>query len=166
MTKTQKIALILLALFIVASAVYIQQNKKREISEIEIPVYKITLCFTRNTEDGGKANIVMNIAGDKVTGTFDWAPAERDRKSGPFDGTISPVDKFIMGRTLDVWWNATAEGKTATEQLKIIMGEGNAAPAFGEMKDRGDGVFVYAHPEKLVFEPNLTDVDCKTERVN
>ncbi len=135
-------------------------HEKQEGAHIVPEPSQITLCFIRNTEDGGSANIVMNIAGENVTGSFDWKPAEKDKKTGPFSGKILAVDKMSMSRTLDVIWNASAEGKTAPEQLKIVMGEGNAAPGFGEMKMRNDGVYVYADPSKIVYEPTLSDVGC------
>lgn len=118
------------------------------------------LCFLWNTEAGDKATIVMDISGSEVTGNFNWLPAEKDKKTGPFKGTISAVDPMMMARTIDAFWETSAEGMTATEELKIIMGEGNAAAGFGEMKDRGDGVYVYADPEHLSYVPNLTDTDC------
>lgn len=165
MTQNNKIIIVLLAILIVGAAFYFTTGNYSNPPIVSSP-NTIKLCFIRNTEDGGKATIVMNISGSDVTGKFDWLPAQKDSKTGSFTGTISAVDKMMMARTLDVWWDASSEGKRATEQLKIIMGEGNAAPGFGAMKDRGDGVYVYASPETIVYEPNLSDVDCATENLD
>ena len=157
MTNQNKLLTIAAAILIINTGFYFMYRT----SQTPEP-HKVSLCFIRNTEDGGHADIKMNIVGDKVTGEFNWLPNGKDAKTGTFAGSISPVDQMMMGRTLDVIWDAHAEGTVHKEQLKIIMGEGNAAPGFGEMKDRGDGVLVYANPEKIVYEPNLSDVDCLT----
>lgn len=124
---------------------------------------KIQMCFIYNTEAGDKASIIMNINGDDVDGEFNWVPAEKDSKTGKFSGAISPVDPYMMARTLDVIWDASAEGTLVKEQLKIIMGEGNASPGFGEMKDRGDGVYVYTDPENINYSLNLSLTSCDDE---
>jgi len=106
----------------------------------------------------------MDISSSTVSGEFDWFPAGKDSKTGKFEGTISKVDPYLMGRRLDVLWTAKSEGKTVKEELKVIMGEGVASPGFGEMKDRGDGVYVYSNPDKISYNDlNLSDVDCNTE---
>jgi hypothetical protein len=123
------------------------------------------LCFIYNTEDGSTADVVMNIQGDTVSGTFAYAWAEKDSKGGSFKGTISPPDPVQMTRVLKVWWDSESEGKRATEELYIRMEEGIAVPGFGEMKDRGDGVYVYASPDDISYGPHLSLADCKTETV-
>ena len=65
-----------------------------------------------------------------------------------------------MTRTANVMWNSSAEGMNVTEELRIVFGEGNATVGFGEMVDRGDGVYVYKDPENLFYIDSMTDVAC------
>lgn len=124
----------------------------------------IKLCFyyENNTQSGLKdvSWLKLNLAGSSVTGEFQYIPAEKDSKIGIFEGTIEPVDKMSMTRTANVFWNSSGEGMSVTEELKIVFGEGNATVGFGEMVDRGDGVYVYKDPESLYFIDSMTDVDC------
>jgi hypothetical protein len=97
-----------------------------------------------------------------VTGEYKNLPAEKDSKVGTFAGTVGPMDPKISARTADVWWNSMAEGMTVTEQLKIVFGEGNAAAQFGEMVDRGGGVYVYKNTKQLNSGFQMSQVDCTT----
>lgn len=153
------IAIVIIALVFVAKYFGKTETEPGTVSNVPSEDHR-ELCFLWNTEAGDKATIVMAISGSEVTGNFNWLPAEKDKKIGPFKGTISAVDPYLMGRRIDAFWEASAEGTTVTEELKITMGEGNAAAGFGEMKDRGDGVYVYADPDNLSYAPNLTDTDC------
>ncbi len=124
------------------------------------------LCFIWNTEAGDKAQLSMDIRGENVIGEFLWLPDEKDSKTGIFKGTVGPVDQMSMSRTVNGFWATSAEGVTNTEEIIIKFGEGNAAVGFGEMKDRGDGTWVYANPDKLSFEPNMSDTDCGDEAMD
>ncbi len=136
-------------------------------SIVEDPnVNAIQLCFIWNTEAGDKAQLSMDLRGPNVIGEFNWLPAEKDKKTGIFKGTVSAVDPYAMGRTINAWWETSGEGMTNTEQLIIKFGEGNAAVGFGEMKEDAEGRWVYADPTKLSFAPNLTDTDCGDEAMD
>lgn len=160
MNKTITIIIASVVLIFLGAMIYVKYWEKKEVDTY---VNKITMCFTRNTEDGGGADMVMHITDDKVKGRFDWRPAGKDSKKGEFEGTISPVDRTMMARTLNVLWKASAEGTTSIEELKVIMGEGTATPGFGEMKRRDDGVFVYASPDKINYTYYMSLADCETE---
>lgn len=121
------------------------------------------MCFTRNTEDGGTANIVMSISGDAVMGTFDYKPAQKDSKTGSFVGKISSGEENT--RVVSAVWNASAEGRTAREELKIIIGTGIATPGFGVMKEGRDDIEVYADPQNISYDMNLSLINCETESV-
>lgn len=118
------------------------------------------LCYIWNTEAGDKAQLSMDIRGTDVIGELNWLPAEKDKKTGIFKGTATAVDPYSMSRTFNGFWDTSAEGMNTKEELIIKFGEGTANVGFGEMKDRGDGVYVYAHPDKLSYEPNLSQTDC------
>lgn len=131
------------------------------------------LCFAKfgtPNNDGlyDKYTLRLMLDGEKATGELNFLPAEKDKKIGEFKGTVGPVDKKMMARTADLWWFTFAEGMNTEEQLRIIFGEGTASVGFGEMVDRGDGVYVYKDPNNLSYTLNLTDVSCSdlAERVN
>ncbi len=142
-----------------------------------VPVVKnskpIELCFAKfgqpNTNGYyDKYTLRLMLDGDKATGELNLLPAEKDRKTGDFKGTVGPVNGEMMARTANLWWYTVAEGMNTEEELKIIFGEGTASLGFGEMMDRGDGVYVYKDPKKVSFNLFLTDVACTDldERVN
>lgn len=91
----------------------------------------IELCFAEIglANERGFADeyiLRMSLDGDKVRGELDLVPAEKDSKRGKFEGTVTPVDKVAMARTVNALWNTLQEGMSATEEIKIIFGEGIA----------------------------------------
>ena len=63
-------------------------------------------------------------------------------------------------RMAELVWNSSAEGMNVTEELNIEFGEGSAVALFGEMIDRGDGVYVYKDKKKLSPGVQLSQFDC------
>ncbi len=125
----------------------------------------VQLCFYNKTKTPSGFYDVswlkMDIIDGQVIGEFRNIPAEKDSKVGSFTGTVGPVDKIAMARTADVWWDSMAEGMQVREQLKIVFGEGTAQVAFGEMTDRGDGVYVYKDGTKITYGQAMSDVACE-----
>jgi hypothetical protein len=168
----KKILLMVLAIGAILGVAYFINNKEviPPINEPapEVPVTvlptPVNLCFYgENKTSNGLYDVAwlkLNILGDKVTGEFRNLPAEKDSKVGTFEGTVGAVDKVAMARTVDAWWDSMAEGMKVKEQLKIVFGEGNASAGFGEMVDRGDGVYVYKDATKLTYGMSMTDVAC------
>ncbi|MEI8223750.1 MAG: hypothetical protein WCG20_01360 [bacterium] len=127
-------------------------------------VKPIAMCYSyeKKTPAGffDRAILNMTILGNTISGEYKNLPAEKDSKTGTFEGVVGPMNPKISSRTADVWWNVMAEGMQATEQLKIQFGEGSAVAFFGEMKDSEDGSYVYAHPEKLTPGFQMNQKDC------
>ncbi len=123
-----------------------------------------SLCFYRGTKtDRGfydRAWLKLNVTGEKVSGEFRHSPAETDSKVGKFEGTMGPLDQSSMSRSADVWWDSLAEGMEVKEELSIKWGDGSATVGFGEMTDRGDGVYVYKDASKLYWIDPMTQMDC------
>ncbi len=156
--KASKYILIVL---IVAILAFSFLHKKKADDVVNVPMDSTELCYIWNTEAGDRASLRMDITRDgKVTGSFDWIPAEKDSKRGSIEGVAGPLERITMSRTADLWWTASAEGTTNTEQLIVKFGEGTAYPGFGEMKDRGDGTYVYADPGAITYSLALQDTDC------
>ncbi len=158
----------LIVFIAIAAITAIIINKIKPVAPVTPPVVTTPqareLCFYyEKPTSRGFADIAwlkMNITGGQVSGEFRNLPAETDSKVGTFTGTVGAVDQGAMARTADVWWDSLAEGMQVREQLKIIFGEGTAQAAFGEMMDRGDGVYVYKDPNKYTLGFPMTDVAC------
>ena len=153
-------------LFIAFGIFYLIFNQKKIEQAIVPPPKPIQLCFYKegpNKTPQGFYDISwlkMSLSGDRVTGEFRNYPAEKDSKVGSFEGTVSRVDPYMMARTANVWWDSLAEGMRVKEQLKIVFGEGTANAMFGEMMDRGDGIFIYKDMSKLTYSIGMNDVAC------
>ena len=125
----------------------------------------IDLCFSKkilntNTKVSDEYNLKMHIDENAVTGQLDFLPSEKDKKTGAFSGTTT-------AGMIDAWWNTSAEGMNTKEELSIAYNEDTAKIGFGEMKDRGDGIYVYADKSKIAYTLELKSVDCtKNESIN
>lgn len=160
----------LIALFVILAIVLAFKNKSKiEPVSNDVLVNNepkgIDLCFVKygTTNSKGfsdKFVLKMNLEGEKAIGELNLIPAEKDSKIGKFEGTVGAVDPYLMGRKMDLWWDTKAEGMNVKEELSIIFGEGTASIGFGEMVDRGDGVYIYKDPQNISYSLNLTDVAC------
>ena len=168
--------IILIVLFFSGIYFFVSYNNKKEIVINDddtnvVVVQPIKLCFYKENKTSRSLYdvswLILNLSGEKVTGEFNYLPAEKDKKTGTFEGIVGAVDKMAMARTADVWWNSMAEGMQNKEQLRIVFGEGNAQAGFGEMVDRGDGIYVYKDINKISYGEIMTDVSCGyiTDRV-
>lgn len=118
------------------------------------------LCYIWNSEGGDSISLLMYIKnGTEVSGSFNWLPYEKDKKTGPIEGTAGQVDPKAMARTADLVWTATQEGITHPEQLFVKFGEGNAAAGFGTMIEK-NGMYIYSDPKQIKYEPNLQQTNC------
>lgn len=168
-----KKTLIIILIIGVVFGVFYFITKKEAIAPDTIPLVTTDedtkgpreLCFAKfSTPDKNgnydKYTLRLILDGEKATGELNFLPAEKDSKTGEIQGTVSAVDKTMMARTASLWWYTFAEGMSAKEELKIIFGEGTASVGLGEMKDRGDGVYVYKDPKNISYKLELKDVAC------
>lgn len=174
MKTTIKIIIIVLLGITVIGAVIMNiiAEKKTEI-KIETPLVNtvteikepIKICYYRadktNNNYYDKVWLKLNILDEKITGEFYNLPAESDSKIGKFEGTVGPVDKMSMSRKAMVWWDSLAEGMQVKEELLIEFGDGSATVGFGEMIDRGDGVYIYKDKTKLTYIKSMSQIDCE-----
>ena len=158
---------IFLLIIVVVILLLLQGKRVKDepkVPDEEIPSNVISLCFYKKdvSPNGpvGKYTLRMNLSGDKVDGELKFLPAEKDSKVGKFNGSVSALDQMLMGRRISAMWDTMAEGMNTTEELKIIFGEGTASVGFGEMVDRGDGVYVYKNPEAITYSLDMSDVAC------
>lgn len=122
------------------------------------------LCYIWNTEAGDEAKLSIDVRGTVVIGEFYWLPAEKDQKTGIFEGTISgPTNN----RTISAFWKAYGEGAMNTEELIIKLDDTTAKVGFGEMiEGPSDGIWRYRYPEALSFAPTLQQTDCGDEAMD
>jgi hypothetical protein len=164
--KNLKIFYSVIVVCVVVVGIYlILTNSKKEPDIIQAVKEPVSLCYIySNKTDRGfydKASIRLDINGENVSGEFKNIPAEKDSKVGKFKGTVGPLDKEIMGRTANLWWDSMAEGMQVKEELIIEFGDGSASALFGEMVDRGDGVYVYKNKNELSFGTELWQISCE-----
>lgn len=124
----------------------------------------IDMCYfySKDTTRGlaDRAWLKMSILGDRVSGEYQNIPAEKDRKTGKFEGIVGTMNPATSARIAEVWWDSLQEGMNVTEQLKIQFGEGSAVAVYGEMVDRGDGVYLYKENTKLTAGFQMSQIDC------
>jgi hypothetical protein len=125
----------------------------------------ISMCYYRGEKtDRGFYDVSwihIDINGDKVKGEFQNIPAEKDSKVGKFEGIVGPVIKEKMAREADVIWDSWGEGMNNKEELRFEFGDGSAVVDFGEMKDRGDGVYVYKDKSLHNYQTQINQIDCE-----
>jgi hypothetical protein len=173
-----KVVLYISLIIIVIGAVFLNiRANKKVITEDNTPI-KITtptkepinesrnLCYYRadKTSSGfyDKAWLKLSILDDKISGEFHNLPAESDSKVGTFEGILEgKLDPKSMSREALVWWNSRAEGMEVKEELMIKWGDGSATAGFGEMVDRGDGVYVYKDKSNLYYIKGMDQKDCE-----
>lgn len=96
-----------------------------------------------------------------LRGEFYNIPAEKDTKVGTFAGEymLDEADPmFIKAMTL---WQSQAEGATVLEELAIKFNSQEVLIGFGEMKDRGDGIYVYTDKNAIAFTQTIPVVSCE-----
>ncbi|MBU0999004.1 hypothetical protein KKG24_01700 [Patescibacteria group bacterium] len=171
----KKISTIIISVIIILGVFYFWSRK-----EVVAPVVESTvitdkdintvmengeLCFAKfglpnNNGYYDKYTLRMILNGEKVTGELNFLPAEKDSKTGEIEGTVGEKDATTKVRTADLWWFNFAEGMSAQEQVKIIFNENTANIGFGEVVDRGDGIYVYKDPQNIAYTLNLAVVSC------
>ena len=156
-------------------------NKKEAIAPAVVPddtsgaltdIKSGEFCFAKfgvpdknGSYDRYTLRLILNDG--KATGELNLLPAETDSKTGEFEGVVGAVNE-AMERTADLWWFTFAEGMSAKEELKIILSENTASIGFGEMVDRGDGVYIYKDSKNISYTLELASMPCVdlNERAN
>lgn len=166
---------IILLIFFVGAIIIIASNidfdnlikKEPATDEIATDVQDINVlenrfCYIReNPTSSGFYDLTfldMIVAGDKVRGELVNLPAETDSKVGDFEGEIM-IDDGV--RKVFALWNSFAEGMRTTEELIIKLEDDFASVAFGQMEDRGDGVWTYVDTDNLNYVLRISSVDCE-----
>jgi hypothetical protein len=154
-----KIYIWALIIIVALGGVYYYSTNKEKVTKVD----ESTMCFAYTSEGNGIKdvyNLSLDIKGDKVTGDLNFLPAEKDSKTGRFSGIVSPFGSDEDTRVIAAWWNVSAEGTNVREQLAILLNKDTAGIGFGEMKDSGNGEYVYANLEEVAYTLSLAKVPC------
>jgi hypothetical protein len=88
-------------------------------------------CFRQEfpfSNEPGKADVmslVVVIDGDRTHGEYDWLPAEKDRRTGRFEGSVA-------GDLITATYEYTQEGLAGTTPITIRLGNARAIVAGGD----------------------------------
>lgn len=156
----KKNLLILILILVVIGISYFEFSKR-------VPTYKVAdadLCyvFMENKDDGSfdEYKLRFSIKDSQVLGNLEFLPSEKDKKTGSIEGTvIKPISDKEAYRA-DLWWTASAEGRTVKEELKIIFGDGTASIGLGEMIEGEDGIYKYKSIPEIVYGIVLYQTPC------
>jgi|GEM_PF-3213593 len=150
---------VLLAIFLVLTKKEKQIELPNQLDEIQ----EIAMCYSYEKEASfglkDQAWLKTFIKGEFIKGEYHNVPAEKDSKTGTFEGYVY-TDATAPGTFSDVWWYSFSEGVYTMEQLYLSFDNDGVSALFGEMVDRGDGVYVYKDTENLTKEFQMSEIDC------
>lgn len=116
------------------------------------------ICYIYNSEAGDSMSLrISSTDGKIVFGSLNLFSAEKDSKTGSFSGITKIEDGIGYIKAI---WDVSGEGLSNKEELFIIFEQNVARIGFGEMKDAGEGVYVYADPKNISYSLNLQQTDC------
>lgn len=124
------------------------------------------LCYYRSTKTTkglyDRAYLTMTISGTTVTGEFHNLPAEKDRATGTFTGSIDSKDDTAISKLATVWWNQVAEGMQSVNETLIVYNDTSATVGFGEMVKKDETTYVYKDKTKLSYIDPMPTINCDT----
>jgi len=157
-----KIYIWVLIIIVALGGVYYYSTNKEKI----VRVGENTMCFAYTSEGDGIKDVYslsLDVKGEKAEGQLNFMPREKDSKTGPFEGLVSPTGADGISRVVAAWWNASGEGVTNREQLAILLSGEMANIGFGEMIENADGDYIYANPAEVSYSLGLAKVDCQAD---
>jgi hypothetical protein len=164
--STNTLGILAIAVATIAAGLYLYSrvDDLDTTDPVVVETESVELCYYSEleTERGLKDVSALQIITkgiDVVGGRLDSIPAEKDSKRGEISGVIRGSDDSSL-RIADVWWDSAAEGMSVREQLMIQVLPDSARVGFGEMSDRGDGVYVYADPASITYGAPITEASC------
>lgn len=145
-----------------------QRNNESQVENSNVT--NMSFCYYKKTiaDNGGQDRSWLKIEDtsqevgfNTISGEFYNLPFAKDSKFGQFAGEFYLDQKdtsFLKG---DLFWEAQAEGTIVMEELSILFNPNEARVGFGEMKDRGDGVYVYVDKENIPYWQTLSIISCE-----
>ncbi len=164
----KKIALGLLITIVIILVIFsvIGRNQPKKVV---IPTPPITqsseYCYYRGIKTDSGFNDVawMKIKEDnnEISGELRNLPAETDSKVGLFSGLIIESNTPQGLEKANVIWDTFAEGMNTKEELIFDYNQNYAIAYFGELNDRGDGVYVFKDKNNLYPQEKMTSINCQ-----
>ncbi len=163
---TKNIVIVFALLVLAACIVGIVKESNQTVSIPVVPSTVTTMpteyCYYQSTKTASglydKAYLRLDIDTGTVTGEFNNYPAEKDSKTGTFNGTTQTIDGGTQ--IANVIWNTLGEGIQAKEELAVVFDDKQAAAAFGEMVQGANGVYVYKDKASAVYQDPIPAIDC------
>lgn len=121
------------------------------------------VCYLWASEMNDRSELKIIFSGEndqEVRGYYSWLPYESDSKIGPFNGNIDAPQTTNSPGTIIGFLQATGEGMTNTEQIKIDFNDKEASVYFGEMVEQSNGVYLYKDMQNLAKGPTMTQTPC------
>lgn len=97
--------------------------------------------------------VELSIDSGRVSGRYDWVPAEKDVMRGVLNGTLH-------GDTITAVYRYSAEGVTAEEEKVLLLKNGQLWILNGELEER-NGVWTIRDRSKATWTQALAAAPCK-----
>lgn len=164
------IFLLILTLGLIIFSLVSDYNKNKQEETAEIENSNLTsekqeqFCYYRKTinKNGFSDTAWLRVEEDDIgiKGELRNLPAETDSKIGLFEGQIVEINSSDNTKKANVIWNAFAEGMINKEELIFDYGEQYAIAYFGEVLDRGDGVYAFKDKNNLFAQNKMDKIEC------
>lgn len=144
------------------------KNKRQENMGIEnsktLGIDQTKYCYYRNIINAkGPSDVAwlrIEENGMNVKGELRNLPAETDSKVGLFEGQIIELNSSNNTKKASVIWDTFAEGMRNKEELIFDYGEQYSIAYFGEVFDRGDGVYMFKDKNNLSPQNKMDKIEC------
>lgn len=94
----------------------------------------------------------QNLPNNRVKGTYDWYPYQKDGAYGDFEGKLE-------GDIATVMYAYTIEGSEQSQEMKFKLGENSIAEFQGELEDK-NGVLMLKNPKKGEYSQIFKAIPC------
>lgn len=139
-------------------------NEKKEEKEVtvaapEAKTPKTNMCYLEVTQSKDNPairdtmSLTVNIDGNKVTGTYNWLPYEKDKKTGTYEGQLQ--DSIV-----NAVYTYSAEGTSQKEELVFKLENNQAMIKSGELEEKGV-VWKLKDPANANYNMSLKQTACK-----
>ncbi len=144
------LALVFVVIFVVkpGSVAAPQQQSINEVPVAIIPQNQ-EMCFSKNV-NGDITEAKLTVDGEKVTGTFNWIPFEKDSARGTLSGTVGENGE------MNLLYEYMIEGAHQTEEKIMKIEDGKLLIKHGELLDpKYDGHLVYKDANTATYSEIL-----------
>jgi hypothetical protein len=151
MNKSQIIFTLIIVVLIALGYIYYKPAERASVNYDKS-------CYIWNTEAGDSAQLVVEKNNNDILGNYKFSPFEKDSRTATFYGVYQSSGEGTG--MINAQSQVMQEGTTTMEELKISITGDIASIGFGEMKDNGSGMYIYANPDAISYSIPLQKTDC------